>query len=82
MGHSKNRGRRRLTLPPHSRGAADSNGAVSQRLPTRVQRSRSMNTRRRRRDDGSTPAYLDNGGGTGCPGSRLISSFSSLPGLK
>ena len=41
-----------------------------------------MNTRRRRRDDGSTPAYLDNGGGTGCPGSRLISSFSSLPGLK
>ena len=36
MGHSKNHGRRRLTLPLHSRGAADSNGAVSQRLPTHV----------------------------------------------
>ena len=41
-----------------------------------------MNTGRRRRDDGSTPAYLDNGGGTGCPGSRLSNSFSFLAGLE
>ena len=33
-------------------------------------------------DYGSTPAYLDNGGGRGCAGSRLISAFSSLPGVK
>ena len=30
----------------------------------------------------STLVYLDNGGGLACAGSRLISSFSSLPGLK
>ena len=54
----------------------------SQRLRPRVRGSHSMNTGRRRQDDGSTPAYLDNGGGTGCPGSRMSSSFSFLPGLK
>ena len=30
----------------------------------------------------STLVYLDNGGGLACAGSRLIISFSSLPGLK
>ena len=36
---------------------------------------------RRGRNRGSTPAYSDNGGAA-CVGSRLISSFSCLPGLK
>ena len=54
----------------------------SQRLSTRVRGSRPTNTRRGRRDNGSMPATRTNGGGTGCAGSRLISSFSSLPGLK
>ncbi len=36
---------------------------------------------RRGRSRGATPAYSDNGG-TVCVGSRLISSFNSLPGLK
>ena len=34
------------------------------------------------RDYGSTLAYSDIGGNTGCAGSPLICSFSSLPGLK
>ena len=38
-------------------------------------------TYRRGRNCGSTPAYSDNGGAA-CAGSRLISSFISLPGLK
>ena len=32
--------------------------------------------------DGPTPGYPDEDGGTGWAGSRLISSFNSLPGLK
>ena len=40
-------------------------------------------SRRHRVDQArSTLVYLDNGGGLACAGSRLISSFNSLPGLK
>ena len=66
--------------PERSGGGASALTRRSQRLSTRVRRepSHSPRTAGQRFDAG----YSDNGGGTGCAGSRLISAFSSLPGLK
>ena len=70
-------------------GAAVSEAQEAQRLDTPLAeaihaRSREPSDEYRLRTAGQRfdAGYSDNGGGTGCAGSRLISSFSPLPGLK